>query len=484
MASGTSDPGPTDRSGGGGAGGPEVLAARLQEVLGRALDDPSVRVEHLRRLSGGASRETWSFDAARAGGSDPLILRRDPPGAPRSGGMGLEARVLRAAGSAGVPVPGVVTASDDSNLLGSSFMVVERIEGETIPRRILREPDLAGARRGLAAECGRVLAALHSVDPDDVEGLPSQDPLAQYRETLDGIGWPSPTFELAFRWLERTRPAGGGPAGRRVVHGDFRNGNLIVGPDGLRAVLDWEMVHVGDPLEDLGWLCVKSWRFGVDLPVGGFGTYDQLLDAYEEAGGTRVDREALHWWEVHGNLKWGVICMMQAWAHTSGAVRSVELAAIGRRVCETEWDLLELLGAPVDAGPADRSLGTAGDSGGDAIDMHGVPDARGLVEAAREFLERDVMGTTEGRIRFHARVAANVLAMVERELALGPPQRAEHAAALARLGVASEEELARAIRDGSLDARRDEVLAVVARTVRAKLEVAHPAYLEPPAPPA
>jgi aminoglycoside phosphotransferase (APT) family kinase protein len=129
-----------------------------------------------------------------------------------------------------------------------------------------------------------------------------------------------------------------------VVHGDFRNGNLIVGPEGLRAVLDWELVHAGDPMEDLGWLCTKAWRFGnVDLPVGGFGTYDQLVGAYEKESGRVIDRDALRWWEVLGTLKWGVMCIMQATAHTSGAVRSVELAAIGRRVCENEWDLLELI---------------------------------------------------------------------------------------------------------------------------------------------
>jgi aminoglycoside phosphotransferase (APT) family kinase protein len=391
--------------------------------------------------------------------------------------MGVEAAVVRAAGAAGVPVPGVVTSSDDPGVLGSAFMVVERIEGETIPRRILRQPELAPARPHLAEQCGRILAALHSMPPGAVPGLEHQDALAQYRGTLDQIGWPSPTFELAFRWLETNRPA---PAhGTRIVHGDFRNGNLIVGPDGIRAVLDWEMAHVGDPMEDLAWLCVKSWRFGVDLPVGGFGTYDQLVGAYEAAGGGPVDRQALRWWEVLGNLKWGVICMMQAWAHTSGTVRSVELAAIGRRVCETEWDLLELLGADDGGGAPGPEEGGAG-----PVDMHGVPDAAGLVDAVREFLERDVMAATEGRIRFHARVAVNVLGMVERELALGPAQRAAHAASLAALGVGSEAELAGAIRDGRMDARRDEVMSRLIRTVRAKLDVAHPSYLDPPAPPA
>jgi aminoglycoside phosphotransferase (APT) family kinase protein len=124
------------------------------------------------------------------------------------------------------------------------------------------------------------------------------------------------------------------------VHGDFRNGNLIVGPEGVRSVLDWELTHIGDPIEDLGWLCANAWRFGGELPVGGFGTYDDLIAGYESASGETVDRAALNWWEAAANLSWGVICIAQANTHRSGAVRSVELAAIGRRVCETEWDLL------------------------------------------------------------------------------------------------------------------------------------------------
>ena len=154
------------------------------------------------------------------------------------------------------------------------------------------------------------------------------------------MGQPHPAFELGLRWLARTRPA---PSVPSVVHGDFRNGNLIVGPEGIRAVIDWELAHLGDPLEDLGWLCVKAWRFGATPPVGGFGTVDQLVSAYEEAGGVAVDGAALRWWQVLGTLRWGIICIVQALTHTTGTVRSVELAAIGRRVCEVEWDLLELL---------------------------------------------------------------------------------------------------------------------------------------------
>ena len=217
---------------------------------------------------------------------------------------------------------------------------MSRVEGESIPRRILRDPAFAEVRPRLAAQCGRALARIHTIDPAAVPGLEVSDELTAWQRVLDEHGQPHPAFELAIRWLEQHRPE---PVPPRVVHGDFRNGNFIVGPDGIRAVLDWELAHLGDPLEDLGWLCVRAWRFGAAPAVGGFGSVDDLVAAYEAESGTTVDREALHWWQVLGTLKWGVICIHQTDRHRSGASRSVELAAIGRRVAETEWDLLQLL---------------------------------------------------------------------------------------------------------------------------------------------
>ena len=240
------------------------------------------------------------------------------------------ASAFRAAASAGVPVAPLVAAGD-------GFVVSERLEGETIPRRLLRDQQWSGARAVLARQCGLALRAIHSIPPAAVPGLVEQDQVGQFREILDGFGYPSPAFELGFRWLEANRPppSSSGPV---VVHGDFRLGNLLVGPEGLRAVLDWEIAHLGDPMEDLGWLCVRAWRFGSPLPVAGVGEYEELFDAY---GG--VEREVVRWWEVLGTLKWGIMCIIQASTHLSGASRSVELAAIGRRVCENEHDLLLLL---------------------------------------------------------------------------------------------------------------------------------------------
>jgi aminoglycoside phosphotransferase (APT) family kinase protein len=441
------------------------LAAVLAPLLGE-----DVGIADVQRLSGGASRETWAFTADHR----ELILRRDPPGRPGApGSMALEANAMRAAGRAGLPVPEVLV-DDDGTRLGTAGLVMSRVPGETIARRILRDDEYAAARPVLAAQLGRFLGGLHAIDPAEVPGLEPVDTLATYWERYRDVPDVSPTFEAAYRWLDANRPE---PSGEVIVHGDLRLGNVIVGPDGLRAAIDWELVHRGDPLEDLGWLCVKAWRFGAPLPVAGVGTIDQLVTAYESASGRTVDRDAFHWWLVMNTLKWGIGCMGQAWVHLSGAVRSVELAAIGRRVCEQEWDLLELLA------PDAWSEAKAVDREGDAADppgLHGRPTALELLDAARGFLGDEVMATTEGRVQFHTRVTANVLATIERQLRYGGAQEARFRDGLAALGASSADELAGAIAAGSFDAREKELHRFLASSVRDRLAVANPKHLAGP----
>lgn len=302
----------------------------LGDALSRALGGREVTA--LSRLSGGASRETWRFEAD----GEPLILQRQRAGDVRD--MSVEANVLRAASEAGVPVARLLASGRFDN--GARYIIQSWVDGETIARKILRDDSFATARPVLVSQFATALAAVHSIPVASVEGLPDTDQVAQYRQSLDDLnaqlGQSHPAFELAFRWLERNRPDS---ARRTVVHGDFRLGNVMIGPEGLRAVLDWELAHVGDPMEDLGWLCVRAWRFGARLPVAGLGGYDELLSAYEAASGVAADAEALRWWEVLGTLKWGIMCMLQASAHLLGLSRSHELAAIGRRVCENEYDI-------------------------------------------------------------------------------------------------------------------------------------------------
>jgi aminoglycoside phosphotransferase (APT) family kinase protein len=382
----------------------DQLAVALGPVLG------SVEVAGLQRLSGGASRETWSFTAdGRA-----LVLRRDPPGRPGApGSMRLEADAMRACHRAGMRVPEVLL-DDDGALLGTAGLVMSAVPGETLARKILRDDEFAGAREVLVEQLGAFLARLHAIDPAEVPGATEIDELERYGRSYSTVPDRSPTFEKAHAWLEANRPE---PTARTIVHGDLRMGNVIVDRAGLAAVIDWELVHLGDPVEDLAWLCVKAWRFGAPLEVGGLGTIDHLIAAYEGVGGRVVDRDVFHWWLVQKTLQWGIGCMGQAWVHLSGAVRSHELAAIGRRVAEQEWDLVELL-AP-DAWEAARR------AGGPAVlpdepGLHGRPTARELLEAVRGFLTEDVMPATTGRLSFHARVASNMLAIVERELAQAP----------------------------------------------------------------
>jgi aminoglycoside phosphotransferase (APT) family kinase protein len=314
----------------------DEVADALREAVGLALDCPSVELAGLERLSGGASRETWAFDALTPGGAHSLILRRAAHS--EADRMLLEAAAMREAARAGVPEPEVLAAASTPTL--GAYVLMRRVDGETIPRRILRDDTYAGVRPALAGQCGRILAALHTIDPARLPLPEPDDPVDTLCGWFDATDVVSPTLELTLRWLDGNRPA----AGRRVVvHGDFRNGNLIVGADGIRAVLDWELVHLGDPVEDLGWLCTRAWRFGAVPPVGGFGDYGDLVAAYQTASGETVPRETLRWWELYGTVRWGVMCGRQAQRHLSGEQRSVELAAIGRRLAEQELDCLDLL---------------------------------------------------------------------------------------------------------------------------------------------
>jgi aminoglycoside phosphotransferase (APT) family kinase protein len=318
------------------------LSPRLTEVLETALG-VSTTIENLRALTGGASRTTWAFDAVTGEQRRSLILRTGPPDDVHAG-MELEARSQAAAAAAGAPVPRILVAADSPAAIGNPFLICDEIKGETIVRRIQRQLDDADGHAGrarLLGQCAQALAAIHRANADD-PSLTRGDQLLEWRERLDVMGDTTATFEWGFRWLAARRPRSS-PA--VLVHGDFRMGNLIVEGSELAAVLDWELVHVGEAYEDLAWFCIRAWRFGApaSLGAGGLGSVEDFLDAYELAGGATVDRVAFHWWLVLATLRWGVICRHQAERHLSGQARSVELAVIGRRVCETEWDLLELL---------------------------------------------------------------------------------------------------------------------------------------------
>lgn len=320
------------------------IADRLVVVLKEATPWNLLRVEGLVQLSGGVSRETWSFDAVeRSGDRHQLILQRlrDTIGADNRSAFESEFEVLGAAKAVGVPVAQVVTCSADPGTLGLPFLVTERIAGEALPQKIFRDDQFDGVRDQLAEDYGVAVAKIQQIPLRQVPSVKLEDPLENYRRGLDQCGEAHPALELGLRWLEENRP----PTTETpvVVHGDFRNSNGIIGDEGLKAVIDWELVHLGDPLEDIGWFCLRAWRYGRQQPAGGFGTYDQFIGAYERAGGREVNREAFRWWQIAGSVRWGVICIQQALTHLSGRRRSIELAAVGRRACEAEFDLMLLL---------------------------------------------------------------------------------------------------------------------------------------------
>lgn len=297
------------------------------------------------RIPGGASREAWLIEA---GDGRRYVLRRDPPGSATAISREAEFALVGAALESGVPVPRPLHLEPEGGRFGSAGFVMEFVEGESVARRLLRKPDYASARERLPDQIAVAAARIHAIDAARLHGLlagPGADPaeaaVASLEVELDRIGDALPAVELGLRWLRLNRPP---PVPATLVHGDFRLGNFLCDRDGLRAVLDWELAHLGDPAEDLGWLCVRSWRFGADARrVAGLGDLDPFLAAYAAAGGEPPDPSRVRYWEVFGNAKWAVICAQQAHRHRSGETRSHELASLGRRICEPEWDLLALL---------------------------------------------------------------------------------------------------------------------------------------------
>ncbi len=320
------------------------LAERLAGAYRRQAAT-AVRIDGLQRLSAGASAETWRFERIAGGAREPMILQRFTGEKQFTAALDKRTQglVQRAAHDAGIATPRVDLILEAADGLGEGF-VSAFVAGETLGQRITRAPELARARGQLAGQCARALADIHRMGRDGLPPLPAEQPTAmigRLRRAHDGFGVRLPVFELAFAWLQERLPA---TVEQRLVHGDFRNGNFIVDGGGLVAVLDWEAAHLGDPLEDLGWMCLNAWRFGqIAQPVGGFGGREELFQAYEAATATAVDRQRVRFWEVFGTLRWGIICQWFGNQFITGEVPLIERAAIGRRVAETELDLLDLI---------------------------------------------------------------------------------------------------------------------------------------------
>ncbi len=418
-------------------------------------------VSAMRLLAGGASKEAWSVDS----GGRPLLVRRAGGGVIHQYTLSLaeEFRVVGAAYEAGVRVPRPVAYLGE--LGGREAFAVARVEGETIGRRIVRDPP-----PGLPEELAEELAKIHAIPPGRLPFLQERDPLETFRLELDSVGEAHPAIEYGLSWLRERRPESLPPV---VSHGDFRIGNVVVSSRGLEYLLDWEFAHLADPREDLSWPLVRAWRFGADdRHLGGIGDLEPYLERYAERTGLEVAPADLHWWEVLGNAKWAVGALTQSRRHLSGQERSVELAILGRLAAEMEYELLHLIEAAEHAAGTDESVPAARQA---IAAAHDRPTSVELAEATREFLEAEILPALDDhRLRFRTHVAVNALGILERELAAGSDPVKVRKSQGASQGL-TPDQLARRIRAGDPPAG---VLLLLKGHVEAKLRVASPRYLE------
>ena len=320
----------------------EDLGNILKEKLAKTSREGEI--VNLEPLTGGASKEIWKFEVNANGKSDRYILRR---GSGVEGPLAIktsdEAKIQKTVRKLGAQVPEIVAVSSLDEELGDAY-IMKFVYGESIARKILRDEEYKNTLPKLAFECGQSIAKIHQADINEFPFLPSKTVFEQINDlyqTYVSFNQPSPVFEYTHLWLKKQNF---GEINDALVHGDFRLGNIIVDKDGLKSVIDWELAHIGNPLQDLGWICGNSWRFGnTNKVVGGFGDLADLLKGYNSVSNYHVDENMVKAWQVFGTFRWGVICLIQASAHLTGSINSVEKAAIGRRVSETEIDIVDLL---------------------------------------------------------------------------------------------------------------------------------------------
>lgn len=372
-----------------------------------------------RKLTAGASQETYQIVIDTGTRERSLALRRAVPTLQSQSELGtisleIEAKLLQLADAGGIPEPEVLYVLREADNLGPGF-IMEWLEGETLGSRIVRHKDFAQLRTHLAYECGATLARIHALDWRDASlesHLTNVSPEALVNETWSyyrDIAVPEPMIDFTWRWLLDNLPE---DSRTTLVHGDFRNGNLMVTPDGITAVLDWELAHVGDPVRDLGWLCVNSWRFGnAEMPVGGFGHIEDLLAGYHSVSGLKISPQHLKFWQVFGSFWWSIICLRMAQSWRTGETPSLERPAIGRRSSEAQMDCVNLLIPGPFSLPESRS---------DLANGARLPMAAELLHSVSGFLRDKVLHEVTAENAFLSRVAANSLDIVQREVLCGP----------------------------------------------------------------
>ncbi len=457
----------------------DLLDKKIETMLVRNIPGCTGLVS-AERQSGGAGQETYRLSVVINGATMTLALRRANGGQyvrPYEGhpGLATEALLMRCAAEAGVPAPEihyVMTPEDD---LGDGI-VMAWVEGEGLGAKIVRSDEFAAVRPKLARECGRILARIHAIDLDATglrERLSVITPNRFVQRMWDryiALETPQPMIDYTAGWLMENLPD---DVEMTLVHSEFRNGNFLVTADGINAVIDWEEAHIGDPMRDFGWLCTNSWRYGGKGPVGGFGEYEDLFRGYEEESGKSVDRNRVRFWEVFGAFWWAVVSLGLAHQIRTSQEPSVERAGIGRRSSEAQIDCVNLIiPGPIEEVSPERAEITTD-----------LPNATELISIISAYLRSDVMPAVTGRNSFLARVAANGLDIVGREIIHGPGLREREIvrlqALLATDNASLDElrwDLVRSLRAGELSLDDDALTTHLRNTVVGQGSINQPKY--------
>jgi len=454
--------------------------AEFEEKLERVLlaqFDGCTGLDAVDRLSGGASQETYRIIINLTAGIRTLCLRRAAGGGYdelRRPGLAGEALLMQLARKSGVPAPEVYYVLQRTDDLGGGF-IMEWLEGEALGSRILRDEKYAELRSGLAYECGRITARIHNIDVDTtglrahLQVLTPENYVRETWEHYQAYNIPQPMIDYIGQWLIRNLPKS---HRETLVHNEFRNGNFMVSSEEVVGVLDWEIAHIGDPIRDLGWLCTNAWRYGESLPVGGFGTYEDLLSGYEEESGIRVDPLQVQFWEVFGSFWWSVTCLGMAESFRNGPDGSIERAMIGRRAAEGQIDCVNIL-----------MPGAIMEEPESSMENLDSPRTDELLTEVSSFLRDEVMTSTQGRTRFLARVAANAVDLAKREVEHLSEYRNWELASLQSMFGSSEDELevlrwrlVKKLREDEVDLKDEQLRSHLRQTVANQVALDHPSY--------
>ena len=420
--------------------------------------------------------ESWAFSF----GDQEIVLRRLPDGiaghedeSATVSAISLDAQadLIEQARQSGVTAPEVLAKLSDSDGIGQGFLMA-KAEGETLPHKILGNPKFASAKERLTDQCARELAAIHAMYigdlPDEIQAADAKQLLQLQEQAYRDLNAAIPAFDFAFHWLEAHVPESKNP---KLLHADFRMGNLMIDSDGISAVLDWELAHLGDPMEDLTYLCTPSWRFGhYEKEAGGFDSAENLIAAYEKATGSKVDRSRFDWWLVYNTLWWGVACLRMGHSYRDGTVHVLERTIIGRRASEVEIDLLLLF----------ERMGLAHGLSlifekPALLPDYGEVEYAEILNALIEWNMEKIMPEADGHALFESRVANNALGITQRHASWGQEFEGRSSARLANLGV-STDQLCKALRSGKQDISKAAVWNHLRLTALERVSIDQPKY--------